>query len=157
MAFEQYTSKPNALSPWNWKISIFKYLGYSNLSPDTVTKNSVEMGQASMMCSIVWICPQTQLGDDSAQILCRNCCGRPTLLLILFRLTQAFLGRSQPLDFEEGSLMNFFKLVDDFHSSDQHSAIQVGRQEGGGGGGRASLAAAQRLALRNVFEEDAGL
>ena len=48
---------------------------------------------------------------------------RPTPVLILLRFTQAFLGRSQPLGLEEGSVMNFFRLVDEVsHSLDQHSA-----------------------------------
>ena len=99
-----------------------------------------------MTSSIVWISPQAQFGDGSASILCRKYCVRPTPVLIRLRLTQAFLERSLPLGFAQGSRMNSFRLVlDEYHWSDQRCAIQVGKVEG------ASQAAAQQPVLQSVF------
>ena len=99
------------------------------------------------MCSIVCILPQSQLGDESAPILCRKCFVRPTPVLMWLRFNQAFIGRSQPAGFAEGSGINSFRLVEVvFHWSDQRSAIQVGKVEGGLSSG-ISAVVSQRKAL----------
>ena len=68
------------------------------------------MGQLFMMYSIVCILLQSQMGDGSVPILCRKYLFATNFRPIRLRFTHAFLGRSQPVGFAEGSGM--YPIVD---------------------------------------------